>query len=212
MSVASDISSKDSAALCNAFAFTCSLDGLRDLDIVPNSALKWAIRHSRSCDPSSVLRVEFTARGTLLPATAFSLDPRLVLAALPFLPRTHVTHSAYIHVAHVRPDEDILRRSPHHLGRRSFVLARTLHDVLANLGNVHVLRTEDTSDVRAATLGAYARALESEPEKRAAFVRVWGESGLREEVLYARWEAALFQAGLLARYEITIDKKRHLEY
>jgi hypothetical protein len=172
-----------------------------DVELTPT------INSLRTNSLSSDVKLAFTTRGPSLFPQVPNSDPRLVLAALPFLPRQHATPSEYKRLVHFRPHGAAPIALPYHLDRSSSVLERTLLDVLGALRGARVASTRDVSEEHAEALEAYASALETNVVRRTEFVEVWGEKGLLEEAFYARWEAALLRAGLLARYVIVVNRQ-----
>jgi hypothetical protein len=178
-----------------------------DLDRVEDAELTPIIHSLRTNSLSSDVKLAFTTRGPSVSPQVPNSDPRLVFAALPFLPREHATPAEYKRLVHFRPHGAAPIAPPYHLDRSSSVLERTLLDVLGALQGARVVSTRDVSEEHAVALEAYASALETDVVRRTEFVEAWGEKGLLEEAFYARWEAALLRAGLLARYVVVVNRQ-----
>lgn len=189
-----------------------------DLDTVPLSRLPSFIQalcnllgsHHRS----AVLT--FTTRGPILHSSVGLQNDYFVAAAVPFLPRRHVSSSQHKLLNKIMIQDKPPLPAPYHLNRTAMSLELTLPLVLATLTAStstpkNASRTLDISLVRnvsaayAKSLCVYSATLEEEKTVRQAFISTWGEDGWREERFLATWEAAATREGLLARWMVVVQ-------
>jgi hypothetical protein len=123
--------------------------------------------------------------------------------------RTHVTPADFRRLRHFHTPSDPPLDAPYHLDRTSDILDRTLPAMLETfiLACPHskITLVRDVSEAHASHLDALTKSLQTTKKRQAEFVHAWGEEGLREETFFTTWEAALFRAGILVRYEVVIE-------
>jgi hypothetical protein len=176
-----------------------------NLDYIPDTQLTIAISRLWSSS-SSPLTLSFTVTSL----THNSSSSALVLTALPFMPRPHITFSDLHRLRHFHTPNQPPLFVPFHLERTSDIINRslcpTLEGILLACSSSKINLVRDISVQQATHIDRYIRSLTTDAVKHFEFVHAWGELGLREEVFFATWEAALLRAGLLLRYEVVVQR------
>jgi hypothetical protein len=182
-----------------------------NLDAVPPNCLTslFGILQSTPEDKELSVVLTFTTRGANIPLDAGSQDFRLVLAAIPFVRRTHINIRKIRHRAKTTASGPIESSvpEPFHLNRTWNAMHLTLPYLLAEFTRsspetvrpMTIVTVQNISHTYASSLDTYATTLENTKSTQADFIACWDEEGWREEQFFARWEAALVREGFLAR-------------
>ncbi|OCB86718.1 hypothetical protein A7U60_g6177 [Sanghuangporus baumii] len=131
-------------------------------------------------------------------------DDAFIFAALPF---------SRVFSKYLSSESDSKLKQPGRLPglRCSTPLFTRLPEILSLLTSgpnaLHVLSLSNGSASYASALEAHASALEYDEAARRECIKDVGIQGWREERMYARWEAALLTAGLLARWVVLLESR-----
>ncbi|KAI5114713.1 hypothetical protein M0805_008741, partial [Coniferiporia weirii] len=132
---------------------------------------------------------------TTLESSLSPFHKSYALFALPFSP-AHATTTKSFDARNARTLGPLFARLPHVLA----LLTSGPHAL-------RILALCNASDAYADALGSYANSLETDDSLRREYIKGVGVQCWREERLYARWEAALLQGGILTRWVVILGRK-----